>query len=104
VPVVPAQRDRSSVAQEPTVRVQGSLSVVITGAQLDALHVGVATLRLRVPVASHISEKPPHALQLPVVVVPQEIPMRSRVQARLSGLVASAQVPAMHARLVTVRV
>lgn len=61
------------------------------------------TDRDRVPVSSHVSEKPPHAPHVPYTVVPQVVPSVSRVQLPVSGEVLGVHVPPLHAYVVTLR-
>lgn len=85
-------------------REHASLCVVIVTLQLPPLHVGVDTVRVRVPIRSQASSNPPQLLQAPDEGVPQPAPFVERVQARDSMATDAPQDPLLQAKLVTARV
>lgn len=58
-------------------RVHEPITVDIEEPHAPDVHEWIVTGRERVPVVSHVEVKPPHALHVPYVVTPQEVPSGS---------------------------
>ena len=79
------------------------VSVVITVPHDAPAHVGVVTVRLRVPVRSQPSLNPPHAPQAPYATVPHDAPSVTRVHACVSAVTTVPHEPAEHVGVPTER-
>lgn len=84
-------------------RLQLSDCVVVTAPQMPPPHVGVETLRERVPVVSQVSAKPSQLPQAPKEAAPQPTPFVGRLQLSFCVVITTLHMPPAQDGVATVR-